>query len=163
MEEGTPCSSVGRASDSRSRGPGFETGTRHLVVGSDLTEPALSEERCAGGDNTYQQVMTPNFLEWDIYSKQKNVICVSRLIRWNQRGLPREFSSLFNPTFYPCTVFHQLRPLPEGARSCCWRLPAIDCIVCYGTVGVMRGNSLVYTIKYRILRSSRQVVSARKN
>ena len=30
-------SSVGRASDSRSRGPGFETRTGHLLVGSDLT------------------------------------------------------------------------------------------------------------------------------
>ena len=34
---GAPSGSVGRASDSRSRGPVFETRTVHLVVGSDLT------------------------------------------------------------------------------------------------------------------------------
>ena len=58
-------SSVGRASDSRSRGPGFETRTGHLVVGSDFTLPDLSEGRCAGGDHTSQRVETPNFPEWD--------------------------------------------------------------------------------------------------
>ena len=35
-----------------------------------------------------------------------------------QRGLTREFISLFKPTFYPCTVFRLLRPIPEGALSC---------------------------------------------
>ena len=38
---------------------------------------------------------------------------------YNQRGLPIEISSLFKPTFYPCTVFRQPRPLPEGVLICC--------------------------------------------
>ena len=48
----------------------------------------------------------------------------SRTLTANQRGLIREYSSLFKPTFYPCTVFRKPRPLPEG--------------------GVTRDNSIVY-------------------
>ena len=59
-----------------------------------------------------------------------------------QRGLTRESSSLFKPTFYPCTVFRQPRPLPEGAISC--RKPAVDCIEYYRTGGVTRDNSVIY-------------------
>ena len=33
-------------------------------------------------------------------------------------GLIRELSSNSEPTFYPCTVFRQPRPLPEGALMC---------------------------------------------
>ena len=46
IREGAPGSSVGRASDSRSRGSGFETHTGHLVVASVLTLSAVSEGRC---------------------------------------------------------------------------------------------------------------------
>ena len=44
---GSPSTSVGRASDSRSRGPVFETRTVHLVVGSDplLTSPIRRDAR----------------------------------------------------------------------------------------------------------------------
>ena len=48
-------------------------------------------------------------------------------LQHKQRGLTRESSSLFKPTFYPCTVFHQPRPLPEGTLSC--RYPATDYIL----------------------------------
>ena len=34
-------------------------------------------------------------------------------------------SSNFKLTFYPCTVFGQQRPLPEGALCCPWRLHCI--------------------------------------
>ena len=39
---------------------------------------------------------------------------------FSQRGWinKKEISSLFKNTFYPCTVFRQPRPLPEGALSC---------------------------------------------
>ena len=57
-------------------------------------------------------------------------------------GLTRELSSDSKPTFYPCTVFRQPRPLPEGAIRCRW--PAHDCIVYYRTGEVTGGNSIVY-------------------
>ena len=60
----------------------------------------------------------------------------------NQRGLTREVSSDFKPTFYRCTVFRQLRPLPEGALGCRWT--ADDCIVYYRTGGVRGENSIVH-------------------
>ena len=43
---------------------------------------------------------------------------ISQRLHLHQRGLTREFSSLFKPTFYPCTAFCQPRPLPEGTLSC---------------------------------------------
>ena len=47
-------SSVGRASDSRSRGLGSETSTGHLVVRSDFTQPApMSGD--SNGINTVQK------------------------------------------------------------------------------------------------------------
>ena len=56
--DGAPGSSVGRAPDSKSRGPGIETRARHLVVGSEATQPGLSEGRCARGDRTTGTVVT---------------------------------------------------------------------------------------------------------
>ena len=49
---GEPGSSVGGASDPRSRCPGFKTRNEHLEVESDYTYPALSKGRCACGDYT---------------------------------------------------------------------------------------------------------------
>ena len=57
---GAPGSSVGRASDSGSRSPGFETRAGHLVVESDSCYSALSEGRCDGGDHTTRRVVTLN-------------------------------------------------------------------------------------------------------
>ena len=59
-----------------------------------------------------------------------------------QRGLTREFSSDFKPTFYPYTVFRQPRPLPGGELSC--RRPADYCIVYFKSGGARRDNSIVY-------------------
>ena len=65
--EGAPGSSVGRAPDSRSRGPGIETTTSstsgYLVGESDSTSSALSEGRCAGGKPHYSQSGDPNSSE----------------------------------------------------------------------------------------------------
>ena len=57
-------------------------------------------------------------------------------------GLTRELSSNLKLTFYPCTVFRQSRPLPEGALS--YRCPTDDCIVNFRIWGVRGGNSIVY-------------------
>ena len=57
-------------------------------------------------------------------------------------GSKREFSSNFKPTFYPCTVLRQPRPLPEGALS--RGSPTGDCIVYYRMGGVRGDNSFVY-------------------
>ena len=50
----------------------------------------------------------------------------------------------YNPTFYPCKVFHHPRPLQEGALKCRW--PAADCINYYRTGGVTRDISIDYDL-----------------
>ena len=52
------------------------------------------------------------------------------------------------PTFYPCTVFRQPHPLPEGALS----YQAADCIVYYRPGGVTRNNSVVYDFYFLAVR-----------
>ena len=66
---GASSSSESKASDSKSRGPGFETQAGHLVVGADPTYQALSD-RCCGNHIAHTKV-TPNFHEWDEYGEQK--------------------------------------------------------------------------------------------
>ena len=48
-------------SDARSRGAGFKSRAGHLVLGSDLTEPALSKWRYAGAEHFAHRVVTSNF------------------------------------------------------------------------------------------------------
>ena len=69
---------------------------------------------------------------------------VPKFLGYYQRGLTRELSSNFKPSFYPRTVFRQPRPLPEDALSCSW--PADDriVIVYYRTGGVRGDNSIVH-------------------
>ena len=67
-----------------------------------------------------------------------------------ERGLIRELSSNSKTTFYPCIVFRQTRPLPEGALRCRW--PAADCIVYYRTGGVMGDNCIVYEFYFLVAR-----------
>ena len=80
------------------------------------------------------------------YLENKFLSCMPtyrcKLIAAKEDGLAREFSCNSKPTFYPCTVFRQPRPLPESALSCRWL--ADDCIVFYGTRGVPGENSIVY-------------------
>ena len=64
------------------------------------------------------------------------------LTKIKEGGLIREPSSNSKPTFYPCEVFRQPHPLPEGALTFRW--PAADCIVYYKTGGVTGDNSIVY-------------------
>ena len=74
----------------------------------------------------------------------------------HQRWLTREFSSLFKPTFYPCS-FSPATPTPRG----CTQLPLaryqLHCILKNG-----RGNER-QLLCLRFLCSSRQVDCARKN
>ena len=63
-------SSVGRTSDSRSRGLGFETRTGHLVVGSDFTLPDLSEGRGAAA--------TTPLSEWRLQISLNGINTVSK-------------------------------------------------------------------------------------
>ena len=62
-----------------------------------------------------------------------------KLSETKEGGLIREPTSNIKPTFYPCTVFRQPRPLPEGALWCHWS--AADCTVYYRT-----GEVTKYTI-----------------
>ena len=70
--------------------------------------------------------------------------------RYNQRRLIREFSSNFKPKFYPCTVFRQPRPLPEGDLIYGWL--ADDYIVYHITGGVRGDNSIVYDFHALVAR-----------
>ena len=63
--------------------------------------------------------------------------------RRGQRGwYIRELCFNSKSTFYPCTVFRQPHPLPEGALNCRWS--AADCVVYCRTGGVTGDNSIVY-------------------
>ena len=75
--------------------------------------------------------------------------CMSNFL---QRGWINKRAQLFKPTFYPCTVFRQPRPLPEGALSC--RCPAADYIVYYRTGWVTGDNSIVYYFYFIAARST---------
>ena len=68
-----------------------------------------------------------------------------------QRVLTKEFSSLFKPTFHPCTVFRQPRPLPDAS-------PLSTALYTKEREGNERQLNCL-----RFLRSSRQVDCARKN
>ena len=62
----------------------------------------------------------------------------------------RQLSSSARPSVYPCTVFCQPRPLPEGAHSYHW--PAADCIVYCRMGGITGDNSIVYDSYFLAVR-----------
>ena len=64
------------------------------------------------------------------------------------KGLIRALSS--KPPFYACKVFHQPRPLPEGALGCRW--PAANYIVYNRIGGVTGDNSIAYDLYFLAVR-----------
>ena len=110
-----------------------DTGEKRKLVTGHWNQPAYTGEK----RRTYTGLWRKVALVMNLYKLNARRF-LSKLHPYCPRGLTREFSPLFKPTFYPCTLFHQPRPLLEGALSCCW--PAINCI---GTV-VTRDNSIVY-------------------
>ena len=73
------------------------------------------------------------------------VFIAHKLCFIKEGGLIRKFDSNFKPAIYPCIVFPQPRPFPEGALS--YRWPAVDCIVYYRTGGVRGDNTIVYDFR----------------